>query len=290
MEIQPRHGFEHIIAATDLSDCAANALDYAKSIALRFNSRLTVVHAGVFPPRYGSMHTNSAVAISEAWAAQHEAARIALDERHALQLQNVPNSDRLVVSGRPAESILACASTLGAGLITVGTFGRTGIRRAVLGSVAETLIRDSVAPVLTVPCNNLLEPKFERVLLAVHGARLAREVFEHAAVIASSFDAELVVLGLGAVADALEDFEIQRLREWMGDVRVPIRTKIVMHRGDAAEQILWQARQESADVLVVGLRQAANPTILAASVKTLVRHSSCPVITVPVSRSQISRI
>ena len=280
MEIQPRHGFEHIIAATDLSDFAANALEYAKSIALRFDSRLTVLHAGPFLPRYAPRYTHGALAVADAWATQHEAARIALDQRHAVQLQNVPKSDRLVVSGQPAESILACASTLRAGLISVGA-----------GSVAETVIRDSVAPVLTVPFSkNPPEPKFDRVLLAVHSARLAREVFEHAAAIASSFDAELVVLGVGPVADAIEDFEIQRLREWMGDVRVPIRTKIVMHRGDAAEQILWQARQESADVLVVGLRQVANPTILAASVKTLVRHSSCPVMTVPLSRSQFSLI
>jgi nucleotide-binding universal stress UspA family protein len=283
-------GFEHIIAATDLSDCAARALDYAKSIALRFDSRLTVLHAGVFAPRYASMHTNSAAASSYAWAVQHEAARLALDERHALQLQNV-KSDRLVASGRPAESILASASALRAGLITVGTSGRTGIRRAFLGSVAETVIRDSVAAVLTVPCNkNSPEPKFERVLLAVQSARLAREVFERAAATASSFDAELVILGLGPVADAIEEFEMQRLREWMGDVPVRIRTKLVMHRGDAAEQILFQARQESADLLVVGLRQAANPAILPASVKTLVRHSSCPVMTIPLSRRQFSRI
>ena len=284
-------GFEHILAATDLSACSANALDYAKSIALSFDSRLTVLHAGMFVPRHSSMYAGSALAVADGWTAHHDAARIALDERHAAQLQNVPKSERLVVSGRPAESILACASTLRAGLITVGMPSRTGIGRGILASVAETVIRDSVAPVLTVPCDkHSPEPKFERVLLAAHGVRLAREAFEPAAAIASSFDAELVVLGLGPVADAVEDFEMQRIREVMGDAQVRIRTKVVAHRGNASEQILWQARQERADVLVVGVRRAANPKTLAASVKTLVRHSSCPVMTVPLSRDQFNRI
>jgi nucleotide-binding universal stress UspA family protein len=278
------HRFGHIIAATDLSDCAANALDYAKAIARKFDSRLTVLHAGVFAPRYASMYTASAVAISDTWAAQHEAARIALDERHAPQLQGVPNSERLIVSGRPAESILACANTLRAGLITVGTSPRTGLRRAVRGSIAETLIRDSAAPVFTVPCGRTSpEPKFERILLAAHTTRLAREVFEHAAAIASAFDAQLLVLAVGPVADFIEDFEIARLRQWTDGVPVQIRTKIVFHRGDAAEQILWQARRENADLLVTGLRQTANRTMLPSSMKALIGHASCPVITVPVS-------
>jgi universal stress protein A len=55
-----------------------------------------------------------------------------------------------VMSGDPAGEILAAAQRIGADLIVIATHGRRGIRRIVLGSVAEQVIREAICPVLTI--------------------------------------------------------------------------------------------------------------------------------------------
>ncbi len=57
---------------------------------------------------------------------------------------------RLVLSADPAGAILSVAGELGCDVIVLGTHGRTGLRRALLGSVAEQVVRKASCPVLTV--------------------------------------------------------------------------------------------------------------------------------------------
>ena len=58
--------------------------------------------------------------------------------------------ETLVISGDPAERVLETARGLAADLIVMGTHGRKGLSRLVLGSVAERVVRESPVPVLTV--------------------------------------------------------------------------------------------------------------------------------------------
>jgi nucleotide-binding universal stress UspA family protein len=57
--------------------------------------------------------------------------------------------------GTPAHEIVSLASEIGAGLITLATHGRTGVRRALMGSVAEQVFRTSPCPILVQPAARL---------------------------------------------------------------------------------------------------------------------------------------
>jgi nucleotide-binding universal stress UspA family protein len=63
----------------------------------------------------------------------------------------IPAATGVVRLGSPWEQILEAAQELGADLIVVGSHGRTGVARALLGSIAEKVVRLSAVPVLTVP-------------------------------------------------------------------------------------------------------------------------------------------
>jgi nucleotide-binding universal stress UspA family protein len=62
-----------------------------------------------------------------------------------------PDTPIEISNGEPAAAVIAAAKKHGASLIIAGTHGRRGLRRLVLGSVAEHLVRTSPMPVLVVP-------------------------------------------------------------------------------------------------------------------------------------------
>ncbi len=118
-----------ILVATDFSDEAEAALRYAIDYARRFGARLHLLH--VFSQ------------------GEVEVTRLLADAA-ALAAPGVP----VIVSstgGDPAEEILRYAQRHPVDLIVVGTHGRSGFSRVLLGSVAERVLRGATRPVLTVP-------------------------------------------------------------------------------------------------------------------------------------------
>ena len=275
--------FKRIIAATDLSDCATVALSYAKAIARKFDAELTLVHANVIAP------ITEGVPADLAYTAvyQLEGARAALDQYAARHLAGVRNAQKLVVTGAAPDVILSTARNDGADLIVMGTRGASGIRRLVLGSVAEAVTRRSDIPVLTVQCD-LPEASsetalFRRILCPVHYDRTSGAAFERAVPLAASFDAELIVVYVAEESPGVldVDMETERLRTWAGGMTTPAKLKLLVDRGNAAEQIISYAKQHRVDLIVAGSRRKGS--VLGSTTEMLTRNAPCPVLTVPVN-------
>ena len=129
-----------ILHPTDLSETSAAALRLACSLARDYNSDLLILH--VYPPPI-----NGAEEIDR--DRNDDLESDLLDELHGLDPHN-PNLhiQYRVEEGSPAEVILDVAR--GCDLIVMGTHGRGGISRAIMGSVAEQVLRDAACPVVTV--------------------------------------------------------------------------------------------------------------------------------------------
>lgn len=146
--------FTRILVATDLTDASLSALKLALELAALHKATLTVAHAA----ESKSHHFASLVAGEEEFLAkiterEGEAAKKRLDA----QLLQVKGGafDHLIVEtallhGSPAEVIPARAAEEKADLVIVGTHGRTGHLHAMLGSVAEKIVRAAPCPVLVV--------------------------------------------------------------------------------------------------------------------------------------------
>src|SRR5580698_1034703 len=137
--------FKHILVPTDFGDSAQAGLDAALSLASRADARVTLCHAyTMFVPIYNDA----------AWVPTAELerpARHALDEALAKAKKSYPRTESKLGCGDPALEILRAATSLGIDLIVIGTHGRRGLSRVLLGSVAEKVVRSSPVPVLTVP-------------------------------------------------------------------------------------------------------------------------------------------
>lgn len=108
-------------------------------------------------------------------------------------------SAAVVRAGRPASTVLEHADEVDADLIVVGTHGRTGLRQALLGSVALEVIRDARRPVLTVGAGaegpvHLADGDVDDVCLATDGLTGSAAATEHALALADACDATLHVL------------------------------------------------------------------------------------------------
>jgi nucleotide-binding universal stress UspA family protein len=137
-------GFKSVLVATDFDDCSAAAVEQATDIASRYGASLTVVHTFELPDGYVQALLANVMRELEA-AAQSELAKVVgpLESR-------VTRAKGVVRSGKAWEQILEIAREVRADLIVVGSHGRKRLQRALLGSVAEKVVRLSPVAVLTV--------------------------------------------------------------------------------------------------------------------------------------------
>lgn len=143
--------FKHLLVPVDFDDAMAPAIDFALSLARWSDARVLLLHVFDLAPFVaGSPFAPAADPGPVLDTREREMA--ALRERLKASW---PKLDALVREGTPAETIVDVASTQGADLIVIGTHGRRGLSHALLGSVAEKVVRLSPVPVLS---KRLLEP------------------------------------------------------------------------------------------------------------------------------------
>jgi nucleotide-binding universal stress UspA family protein len=283
-----RMSLSRILAPTDFSDSATGAVEYAKVLARRFGAGITLLHAA--PPR-ATFEPLPLTGLSfvEPFADEEARAASTLDAYRADLLADFPESDGVLVTGSPVEAIVANSHSAGADLIVMGTHGREGFSRALLGSVAESVIHQSDRPVLTVrPAEDRTRPAgIARILCPVNYGAVAARAYQHALFLASAFDAELTVLYLEEEGVVDHAAEMKRLREWVGDVPLTMRASLLVDHGEAAVQVNDYALRHGIDLIVMGVQHKRRDTVtvIGTTTATLTRHAPCPVLTVPGDQS-----
>ncbi len=133
-----------VLLATDGSPDAALAAQSAIELCERTGSELHVVHVGEYLPTFYAQ-------------TEEEPAQLRADAQRLLEelLERIRAADGQVAQahlllGRPAEQIINLSEEIGAGVVVVGSRGLSALRRAVLGSVSESVVRHAHCPVFVV--------------------------------------------------------------------------------------------------------------------------------------------
>jgi len=218
--------------------------------------------------------------------------------------------DCSVEIGNPAEAIVRKGSDLGGTLVAMATHGRSGLRRWLLGSVTEKVLRATNNHLLLVrPTGDTKVKgmaKLDTALVALDGSPLAERVIPPVALLSRKMDMEVVLLRVYAlpqtsyVADEyLPDME--KLREHIRaeangylDARVQQlqgeglgRVSALLLEGDAAEQIIDMARRTAENLVVMCThgRSGIGRWVLGSVTERVVRHSGDPVLVVRAAAS-----
>jgi nucleotide-binding universal stress UspA family protein len=137
-----------ILAATDFTETSDRAVDWAISLAARLGSSVTIMHAYEIP--IIGFPDGAIVATPEIATRLADASRAALDSVVAQRrVRGVP-LDAVLREGPAWEEINAVADQIDAELVVIGTHGRRALARALLGSVAEKVIRTATRPIVTI--------------------------------------------------------------------------------------------------------------------------------------------
>jgi nucleotide-binding universal stress UspA family protein len=149
--------YRRILIATDLSEASLPALRVGLDLARRLGAAVEVLHVTEAPyqsrPWFTPLTNKELELLEELGRREQAEARRALGEQVAEILGGEREQTRveIVVSpGVPADAIVAAARDRKAELLITGTHGRRGIKHALLGSIAERVMRTAPCPVLTV--------------------------------------------------------------------------------------------------------------------------------------------
>lgn len=147
---------ERILVPTDFSQPAARALDFALLLARELGATVKVFHVNrtTFPSRAGAagdaaLPGTPVPAASE--VTQEIQARLEGLVQQCTHQAVSTHAEIVTAAGNPAEAIVSAAERERADVIVMGTHHRSGLRRAVLGSVAESVLRRAPMPVVVVP-------------------------------------------------------------------------------------------------------------------------------------------
>jgi nucleotide-binding universal stress UspA family protein len=140
------HVSKKILVATDFSPDAQHALEVAVGLAKQLGAALVLVHV---LPEGGLDQATWAEGAFDRLSSRLEAVQRAWARLEPQMQASGVQVTMSTVDGEPVAALVRVAQECDCAMIVVGTHGRTGLRRLVLGSVAEGLIRRSPVPVLT---------------------------------------------------------------------------------------------------------------------------------------------
>lgn len=306
--------FDHLLVPTDFSASADAALNHAVTMAERFQATIHLLHV-VNDPGAGLYGLGDA-------KAQIDRLKARAESQAQQRLQDIVQDTAAVdihtnvaqrVDVGVADAIQEYVGTQNIDLVVMGTHGRGGLGRLVLGSVANTLIRRSTCPVMTVRerdkasdaspkvnYKNLLAPidfsDHSRIAL-----RLSKEVASrHGAAQHLLFVAEKRVLptfsdtgipGVGVVEmdpDIVANAEaaLEELNDAVGGPDV--ESEYHVREGDVAQDIADFAETNEVDLIVMATRglTGLDRFVLGSNTERVVRTAPCPVLTVPTTSDE----
>jgi len=134
-----------ILVPIDFSPCAEHAVDYACGLAEKLGATIVLINAIGPTPSEVTLALTDAMLQSAVGAHQEALDKLAVPRRALAAF-----AEPLVRTGDPRDVIIETAKEVKADLIVMGTHGRRGLSRMVMGSVAEDIVRNAPCPVLTV--------------------------------------------------------------------------------------------------------------------------------------------
>jgi nucleotide-binding universal stress UspA family protein len=287
-----RIALKNILFATDFSPAAEAALPYAIGLAKQYGAKVHGLHVR-YPATYPIVGPEAMPQVIEAAEQQ---AKFEAKQMHEM-LATVPH-DVTVTEGELWPTLNEMVDKQRVDLIVMGTHGRTGFSRAMLGSAAEEIFRKASCPVLTV--GPYASPNTERrmamkeILFATDFSPESLAALPFAVSLAQEHQSNLTLLNVTGEPEVEElvhpaqyaESTLRRLQTLVpAGAELWCEPKCRVEQGPEAEKIMEVAIALGADVIVLGVRRpqggmGATTHLLRSIAHEVVAHAQCPVLTV----------
>lgn len=280
-----------LLYLTDFSPTSDSAIKYLREIAQHFDSKVFVAHV-IETPEYRFVPPDGWAVVENA---NEEAAKRqlqAVDER----LAGVPHQV-ILRHGEVSKAAADLIRTYDIQLVVVGTHGRTGLRRFLMGSVAEEIFRQASCPVLTVGPGAAKEGlrglRFNQIVLATDFGEASAAAIRQALSLASEYQARLTLLHVIRLplnsTESFEQLKIEAERKlWslLPEEKEPeCGAGVAVRFGDPQEEISKFARDRNADLIVLGLKRTNEYLTMVTHMSRATAHAvvctaPCPVLSI----------
>lgn len=286
-----------ILCPTDFSEFSVWALELALRLAHWYQSEITVMHV---VPRV-LMHPEYFPYMQEPVLPSPDVRKQAREEldrfTERASAAGIPTLARLE-EGDSVEEILDLAKDLPADLVVMGTHGRRGFERLVLGSVTVKVMRKGVCPLLTVSSEprGLGDAKvgiFKKILCPVDFSTSSVKALEYALSLAQEADASLTLLhvveslfegdGGSEVRSNLEKEAFEKMKAAVpAEATNWCQPEELVLTGRPYQQILNLVRERETDLIVMGIqgRSAVDLMLFGSTTNHVIRQAACPVLTI----------
>ncbi|GAB7093943.1 universal stress protein [Halolamina litorea] len=281
--------YDDILVATDGSEATLGAVTNALSLAERYDATVHALYVvDVRAINVGEEAFDDKPVIDTLTGRGERATAEIRRRAEKRGLEAVTTVD----PGTPAPRIRRYVADHGIDLVSMGTRGRSGIARHLLGSVAESVLRDATVPVLTTRSEAASEGDYREILLPVDGSEATGRAADHAFDIAARYDARVHALsvvdaGLSRSGDLLAALEteseaaVETAESRGAAAGVDVVSEVREGTPDAC--VTEYADEHGIDLLVTGVheRRGLDRFLHRNAVDRLVRTADCPVLTVP---------
>lgn len=296
-----------VLCPIDFSDCSRRALDHAVAIANWYDSTITLVYVSPIVPLAAYAPGSGVVPSANLMPEEREALLTSMKQFAVAQGGSETRFDYILGEGGTAAQILNAADTLASDLVVIGTHGRSGFERLMLGSVTEKVLRKATCPVLSVPPHSTdavpAPPFFRHILCAVDFSECSIHALEYAISLAQESGGSLTVLHvidvgpeipdihglmIGGVPNVrefiaqLEEKARARLKDLVPDsVRTTCDVEVMVVPGRSHREVLRVAEDQSSDLIVLGVhgRGPVDRLFFGSTAQQVVRGATCPVLT-----------
>jgi nucleotide-binding universal stress UspA family protein len=289
-----------ILCPVDFSDASHHALDHAVMIAGWYRARITALHV-----RHPAFLVEPPILFAELGATPISTLEDAESRLHQwlspVRAAGLLPSTAITSHVIPAARIVEIADRTEVDLIVLGTHGRSGFERLLLGSVTEKVVRTAQVPVITVPPPTVATSKlpFKRVLCAVDFSSPSMAGLRFALSLAKESNSTLTLLhvlefppeseamytqpfDMATYRAAVQVDATRRLVELVTeDVRTWCQPETKLAYGRPYEQILNTAADGHSDLIVLGVhgRNALDIMLFGSTTNQVIRRATCPVLT-----------
>jgi nucleotide-binding universal stress UspA family protein len=188
-----------ILCPTDFSDYSRHALDHAVAIARWYTSTITVLH--VFSALPVAAYAPGMPGFESIVLTRADRDQLLVEMTRLIETESAPGItiEAVIREGSTAGEILSQAADLKADLLIMGTHGRSGFERFLLGSITEKVLRKANCPVLTVPRRHpdavpATPVLFKQILCPVDFSDCSMQALSYAMSLAQEADAHLTVV------------------------------------------------------------------------------------------------
>jgi nucleotide-binding universal stress UspA family protein len=292
LEPQTRIQLKNILFATDFSRPSEEALPYAVELARHFGGTVHALH--VRPPQ------PYPIAPPSSWAELEDVVDAQARERMENLFTPFPEIDHevQVIPGELWPAIESEIARNQIDMVVIGTRGRTGLGKLLLGSAAEEILRVARCPVFTVgplsPSQPPADGKISEILYATDFSEESLAAVPYAISLAQEYQAHLTLLHVIEKQQAgdfvrpsdLEGAMLRRLQALVPpEANLWCEPWFMVTQGAPAEEILAIAAERGADLVVLGVRRptgvpGASTHLPIATAHKVVSHAKCPVLTV----------